>query len=198
MQVAVTSKLEQQQQKSTCEDEILAVSCLNLRREDGTMRPITEKIHFNCTMCKDKKLLGKTSASIIRLTFPNVEEIFCDRCTDIFTEIGVFGPRVISEGMRWEMTSQVTRVAAIHEEMKCFRCDKTFSSHVYVKYQDVTMIGKVMGRSKGHHFLKICGVCSSEIVGWMRTSKVVKEYEFPWRKPVVLQRKVIPVRRWAQ
>jgi len=88
----------------------------------------------------------------------------------------------------------VTRAAAILDSMKCFRCDKTFCSHMYVKYVDSSR----WAANKNVHFLKVCGVCVSEMLAWMRHSDVVHAGKFPPKKPALIATGSIPIRRWAQ
>jgi hypothetical protein len=186
--------------RGECNDMITAVSCVNLRKDDGEVRDAEENIVMHCTLCGKKKLLGKTTSSVVRITFKNSEELFCDKCADVFTEVCVYGNAVFVNAHDWELSSRVTRVSAIQEEMMCFRCAKRGASHLFVKYIDIVRYEKV-GRYRPSHYVKMCGRCVVGILDWMRYVKLVNEPEnkFPVRKSKSREKlPFVPVRRWVQ
>lgn len=200
MQAVVVQAKQIEEDVGLHPDSIQSVSCVNLRKEDGTTREVQERIEIHCTLCNKTKYLGKDSSSLVSLSFASCSEILCDRCMDIFTEVGVFGTKVLVDSERWEMSSQVTRVACIAEDMKCFRCDKIFDSHIYVKYYDVSRMDK-KGRQRPTHFLKVCGVCTSEMLGWIRQSGVTCDKKSRFKLKDFSKfgsGNKLPIRRWVQ
>jgi len=156
---------------------IKTISSLNLRMGRGEARVLDEPIDFKCTVCKKKRLLGLKSSVLVRLLVHNgkkeEELVLCDACSDVLTELFRFGPRVIAEAYRWELSSRVARVSIVHDDLFCFKCMGRADSHMFVKFDDV----------RNSHHSKSCEydtirVCSRCVYGYMRMlieSKVTRK-----------------------
>lgn len=154
---------------------IKSVSCLNLRGDHrGVVLRKNENIELVCTCCGKVKFLGKGSASLVRISFGDGDEVLCDKCSDILLEVGIYGPRVLSESYKWRLSSKVARVSSVFERMECGRCAVVRKSHVLFKYGEFVRVNRVDSKYL-FRYVKLCSVCTAEILCWMRASSDVRQ-----------------------
>jgi hypothetical protein len=91
----------------------------------------------------------------------------------VLTEILRFGPRVISEAYRWELSSRVARVSIVHDDLFCFKCMGRADSHMFVKFDDVRNSDAT--RSCKYDTIRVCSRCVYSYLGLLTDSKVTRK-----------------------
>lgn len=156
------------------------ISSVNLRLARGKERKLMEPIGFVCSFCKKTFALGKSSAVMVKMEYAlqeneAKEKVLCGRCVDVFVDLVRFGPRVIHEAYRWELMSQVARIAVIQEELFCFKCMGKSDSHVFIKYDDLLSDKLVYGHS--YVTSRVCARCATSYLNLIEVQKVTSKRE---------------------
>ena len=124
-----------------CQMSINVVSSLNLRMGRDNGKTLKEPIEFECS-CGKRCLLGRDSFVLAKIEYElsgeSCQVVLCDRCTDMLVDVARFGPRVIDAGDAWNIRSRVARISMVKEELYCFKCLGQDSSHLFMKFDDLS------------------------------------------------------------
>jgi len=156
---------------------IRAISSLNLRMGRGDPRTMKEPIDFKCSVCRKMRVLGAGASVMVKMQIESgngIEDLLlCDACSDVLTEVLRFGPRVIAEAYRWELSSRVARVSIVHEDLFCFKCMGRADSHMFIKFDDVR--NSEFSKSCQYDTVRVCSRCVYSYIQLMVESKVTRK-----------------------
>jgi hypothetical protein len=140
--------------------QIEQVSSVNLRMGRGEEKKLDEPIKYECKICRQRCKLGRDSYVMVRIgakVGKNREEwVVCDDCVDAISDAIRFGPRAVS--VTWKRSSRVARVSAVQEDLLCFKCLKRSSSHLFVKFDDLSVACERGSASYGT--IRVCARCA--------------------------------------
>lgn len=143
------------------------VTSLNLRKGRREEKKLKEPIPYRCSVCGQKRSLGKNSAVLARISynFHNMDEeyVLCDDCLDVFADAIQNGPRVLAEGNKWKLFSRVARISLVQEYLFCFRCQGRSDTHVFVKFDNLRIGGK-----ESYNTMRVCSRC---VVSYLQMMK---------------------------
>ena len=159
---------------------IKGISSLNLRGSRGKVnKELIEKIRFRCSFCKKNLLLGKKAFGLVRFSYQlhdiHDEVMFCDKCSDVFADVMRCGPRVLQDVRLWHRKSRVVRMSVVRETLYCFSCLGNETSHVYVKFDNLTSAGKV----DRYATKRVCARCAISYVQMMLNTKALRTAVLP-------------------
>jgi hypothetical protein len=115
-----------------------------------------------------------------RIQFETGEEILCDRCADIFAEVVRHGPQVVAQAHEWKLSTRVMRMSAVHDYLQCGKCLQKHSSHLFIKFFDVSgyvVLGRRNGagwqtKTKGE--MRCCSQCAMTYLFAVRAVEMYK------------------------
>jgi hypothetical protein len=150
------------------------VSSLNLRRRRGSnIKDIEEVIPYSCSVCMKKFSLGANSGMLVRLSYSlnnmHVDLIMCDRCSDVFSDIARYGPRVLSDLSFWTRKSVVSRMLLVQQNLLCFNCMDRMDTHIYVRYDDLMVASK----AEVFDSKRLCAKCAISYLSMMLSCKTM-------------------------
>jgi hypothetical protein len=154
-----------------------SVSSLNLRMGRGEVRKLKEPIGYKCSICKRERMLGGDASVLVRMEVDvgqgKEDFCLCDECIDVLAESVRFGPRVVESARTWKMSTRVARVAAVHEELVCFKCMGRSDSHLFVKFDDLSQ-QETLCYECTYGTVRVCARCALSYLGMMRASRIRK------------------------
>jgi len=156
------------------------MSSINLRTgRRNESRSLSDSIVFVCTFCGKAKKLGRNSEVFVRVEFDLfgkvMESIFCGVCVDLLADMSRFGPRVLSESHKWRRSSKVARISLIQGSLFCFNCLGTELTHVFLKFDDLF----IKGRVEAYVTKRICARCMISYMELMKQCKDIGLCKFP-------------------
>jgi len=161
--------------------EIKAASSLNLRMiKRGLSRVLEEPIPFKCSVCGKRRILGKNESVLVKMSYViNGGELcevkLCGCCVDLLTDMMRYGPRVINEAHKWRRVSRVARVSLVQNDLFCFGCLGTATTHLFVKFDDLA----VAGVSASYGTKRICAKCALSYMMMLTQADEVGKRKFP-------------------
>lgn len=160
--------------------QIKGISSLNLRtRRSKDDLKVTEKITFVCSFCKNKRQLSKDTSIFLKISYvlhdEDADYVLCEKCSDVLVDMMRFGPRVSEELRSWQRRSRLIRIYAVQEDMFCFSCLGRETTHVAVRYDDLTLPGtKDWMQSK-----RVCARCAITFLEMMKGKKLLAKVKLP-------------------
>ena len=164
--------------------EIKAASSLNMRMiKRGQSRDLSETIPFTCSVCGKKRKLGGNETVMVRMLYTlngeePVEAQLCGCCVDLLTDMMRYGPRVVSEAHKWRRVSRVARISLVQNDLFCFGCLGNSTTHLFVKFDDLTMVGN----TAKYGTKRICAKCALSYMMMLQKSEEVGKRRFPLMK----------------
>ncbi len=161
--------------------EIKAASSLNMRMiKRGLSRKLDETIPFKCSVCGKRRGLGKNESVMVKMSYAinggDDEEVqLCGCCIDLLTDMMRYGPRVVHEAHKWRRVSRVARVSLVRNDLFCFGCLGNASSHLFVKFDDLAIVGVTAKYSTK----RICAKCALSYMMMLKQSDEVGKRRFP-------------------
>lgn len=164
---------------------ITTISSLNLRTSRGKAdRTIDEPIDFSCSFCRRSHAIGDSTFVLVKVEYclnGSCKEVqMCEVCVDVFTDLIRSGPRVLSDAHTWKRVSRVVRMGSVHEDLFCFNCFSDGDSHVFVKFDDLT----VPGPTPAYETKRVCAKCAICYFDQMERKEQFAECEFPQHEEV--------------
>lgn len=161
--------------------EIKAASSLNMRMiKRGMSRELEDTIPFKCSICGKRRRLGDNEAVMVKMVYAingeAPEEVkLCGCCIDLLTDMMRYGPRVVNEAHKWRRVSRVARVSLVRNDLFCFGCLGNATTHLFVKFDDLTIAGK----SAKYGTKRICAKCALSYMMMLKKSDEVGKRRFP-------------------